>query len=458
LEAGVPPDPWNELKARMGSRLHEVVLETNYRATEKLASLASSMRRILRSETVDPVSKLAAMKRLLDRLPPSPVSEKLNAEWAGKLPNGSVAILTRTNGEAMRVAGMLLGRADGPAQVDLRLKLAGTNTCAPAWIAALLSAFRPATLSLAAFPAVYAHAEREIDAASREALALPSREQAWKLLTRASGAPDTANALDVATLRQRLTWPDSFPDDEDAGRPQILITTIHQAKGMEFDNVELLESLPRGGGGEADPLEEANVGFVAISRAGRQIRRIAAEAIFKPPYEKSFRHGRSRQVSWGKMVNFQAGVRGDLDAVSFVDEEVQGSAEQVAVVQRLLMKSAKALRSYKVSLRKVSVVAESNRARDARYDIALHGGEFDGVVLGRTEIQFTEDLLDLLWSKGYGLPQQVWNLRVGEVATLTPSREEQRAIPEPWRSSLLWLGVTVIGTGDFVPTRRNNGK
>lgn len=444
-------DPWNDLKERMSSRLTEITLERNYRSTEKLAGLAASMRKILRSNLLDPAKKLKAMRDLLDRLPVSPVEEKIGPPWLEDLPPGSLAILTRTNGEAMRVATMLLGHDECVPAVNLRLKLSGEGVHAPPWVASLLSQYKLPGIARSTFPILYERSRENLEESERVAMvALPSADQAWRRLAHAAGQADTAATIEVEALRQRLEWPDSFPDDENQITPQILVTTIHQAKGMEFDSVELLEARPREDDhSPADPLEEANIGFVAITRAGRQIRRLSADSIYRPLNEMAFPHGRSRQIGWGKMLNMQMGLRGDIDLSSFVDEEVLGKSANVERVQEMLLRNVSALRGRKVLLRRTSAVPESARHREARYELVLKGAEFDGLVIGRTAWQLTEDLLAALWDRGYGIPNNIYNARVGDVVTLTSDRDEHRAIPDPWRSSRLWLGVTLFGTGDF---------
>ena len=321
-------DPWEDLKARMGSGLREIALVKNHRSTAKLAAMASSVRKILRSPDLDPEKKLLAMQRLLERLPASASETKLGPEWLAKLPEGSVAILTRTNGEALRVTKMLLGDAvEGP-DVQVRLRLAGAVPSAPAWIAVLLSRFKPQAMSRTTYDIVYGKTEEQVDPVARAALQLPPRAVAWCRLARASGASDPATVIDLDALRERLDWPDSFPDDQVADEAAVYITTIHQAKGMEFDNVALLDPRAREDTDQReDALEEANVGFVAITRAGRELGRIPSACIYKAPYQWKSQSGRSRQVSWGKMLNVQLGLPGDIDASSFVDRDLHGGDE-----------------------------------------------------------------------------------------------------------------------------------
>jgi len=457
-----PADPWKELKARMGTALREVSLTHNHRSTEKLAAMAASLRNILRSDELTAEKKLAAMQRFLERLPGSPADTLLGPDWLAKLPEGSVAILTRSNGEAVRVTKMLLGDiVEGPA-VPVRLRIAGATPVTPAWIAALLSRFKPQTVARSTFDIVYDKSEEQIDAAARAALNMPSREVCWSRLARASGAPDQATAIDLGDLRERLAWPDSFPDDQVSEDASVYVTTIHQAKGMEFDNVALLDPRAREDAeAPEDPLEVANVGFVAVTRAGKALGRIPADCIYMAPYEKVLPSGRSRFVlrgqpgKAGRMTNFQLGLVGDIDPVSFVDEVFHGDAEHVSELQRDLAAGAAVLRGHKVIVKRLESSDEASRARDVRYEICLQDGKLAGLKLARTTQQVTTDLLGYLWDKGLSLPSTIFNLRIGEVVSLAARGDVDETVPEPWRSSRLWLGITLFGTGDFKTWKRN---
>lgn len=451
-----PADPWLDLKKRMGPGLREIPLKKNHRSTEQLAGLAANLRKILGSSILDPEKKLAAMKRFLDQLPVSTPDAKLGTDWLSQLPEGSVAILTRTNGEALQVWKMLLGGSvDGPA-VPVTMRLAGAGTSAPAWIAALLSRFKHPSMTRKVFEIVYGKIDAEQGPDAGHDLNLPSIEVAWRRLARASGASDSATSIDLDELRKRLDWPDSFPDDQVREEAAVYITTIHQAKGMEFDNVALLDARERKDDDKPDdPLEEANVGFVAVTRAGRQLSRLPSSCIYRAPAQRRFHNGRVRQVSWGKMVNVQIGLPGDVEVSSFVDTGVHNSEAAVEAVQKALLSHASDWRGHKVVLKQVSAVEGSGRARDARYEICLQMSDGDGLLLGRTAGQVTLDLLDLLWDRGYALPRVIFNLRIAEVISTCANADPPTSVPDPWHSSGLWLGVSLSGTGDFKTWKRH---
>ena len=155
------------------------------------------------------------------------------------------------------------------------------------------------------------------------------------------------------------------------------------------------------------------------------------------------------------MTNFQLGLAGDIDPVSFVDEAFHDGAERVTGLQQVLTARAAALRGHKVILRRLELSDEESRARDARYEICLQDGKVAGLRLARTTQQVTTDLLDYLWGKGLSLPGTIFNLRIGDIVTLAARGDVEETVPEPWRSSRLWLGITLFGTGDFKTWKRN---
>lgn len=458
---GLPPpsDPWVGLRERVGSGVREITLTANYRSTAKLAQMAASLRKILGSPQLDPMRKLAAMEKFLSGLPSSGADTKLSESWLQELPEGSIAILTRTNGEALQVWRELLGKSQGGSAALVNLRLAGNVPNPPAWIAGLLARYRFPTMTREVFGRAHSKTAAHLGPTVCRELGLPPDDVAWRRLLRASGASDLATAVDLDVLRERLDWPDSFPDDHVIEEARVWITTVHQAKGMEFDNVALLSQRERSGKEPPqDPLEAANVGFVAVTRAGRHLGRLPSSCIYSPPEKHDFDGGRVRQVHWGRMVSVQMGLPGDVDPLGMVDGAVHGGETDVKVVQDLLLRNASAWRGQRVILQRAGNAQEQVRARDIRFDIHIQKEDGKpGQLIGRTSWQLTEDLLRLLWRSGYSLPRNVYNLRIAEVTSMCASGDIPPTVPDPWRTSRIWLGISLIGTGDFKTWKRHAG-
>jgi len=408
------------------------------------------MRKIMMHAERAPEKKLEAMHKLLEGLPAMQGEGKIGPVWLAKVREGSVAILTRTNGEAIRVAKMLLGDETQFPDVPVCLRLAGERPVVPAWVALLLGRYKPPSFTRSAFDVIFASAVKRAGDGENGALQFPAVDVAWRRLARASGAPDTTTMIVLEKLREHLDWPDSFPDDqipEDAG---VYVTNIHQAKGMEFDNVSLLETTAKVAEWvAANPQEEANVCFVAITRAGRQLGRIPASAIYPPPFEWESRENRKRFVAWGKMNSMQIGLPGDIDATSFVNAALLGGEAGVENLQNVLAQGIKSLRGHKVILKRVDSGLGAPGKLDLRFDIHLQNERNPGLLLARTSQQVTRDLLQFLGDKGYVLPGSIFNLRIADVVTMVGRGDIVEAVPDPWRSSRIWLGISLSGTGDY---------
>lgn len=439
---------WDQLKALYAGELSEVALEENHRSTSDLAAFGSRLRAVLTSADA-PATKLAAVRRLMAELPTE--EEELGPVWIQKAVKGSHAILTRTNGEALAVARELAGKDNSGPGVAINLQVTGSTPGAPAWIAVLLGPLKARTLIRNQFTRIYAATIQKLDGAALEAIDLPEEETAWKRLLRASGVADTNTSLDVESLRTRMDWPDAFPDDQmsDGG---ILITTVHQAKGMEFDYVALFE---REQAQQGTPQEEASVSFVGATRAGTRLARLPADCIYEPPPTNRDFAGerRTRRCRWWNgWVNLETGIPGDIDPGSFIDPALFGGDSEATAAQEWLAANASSLRGHKVMLAKFW----DKEAEQALYNIHLQEGQVPGRLLGRTSQQLTLDLLELLWKRGYKLPGRIMNLRINNVTTANGSGSDADAVPPSHRISRMWLGVSLFGTGDF-PTAKRQG-
>jgi hypothetical protein len=450
-----PLDYWNAVRERYGAELAVRILTKNYRAAAPLADLSARLRCVLLGNFPDE-AKLAAVQEAVSSLP------ELQGGFSAVdvTAPGSTAILTRTNGEALRVLQAVLGWGiQGPAGA-VRLRAGGYVTLPPPWIAGLLRKVRSPSVVMSQFSKIYEHLTSVWDEPVREKLGLPTAAVAWERLARASGQPEDATSLSLAELRSRLTWPDSFPDDQPLVDDALMITTVHQSKGSEFDVVTILESAAREANFREDDedvegettgrgvAEAANVGYVALTRAAGKAERAASTEIKWPPKNRKFKLGRTRLCYWWRcQVNMEIGQRGDIDPISFVDPALHGGREQVEELQSFLLQNARALEGRKVLLC-IDVIEKR-----AYWNIHLQTetGE-PGRLLGRTAQQLTEDILHLLHNRGYKLPGRIFNLRISAVGTVTSDREWP--LEEPDRSSRLWLGVGLFGTGDFKPKKR----
>lgn len=457
-DTATPQQYWDHITRNWASDLQTLRLTHNFRATSKIAAFSSGIRDILRSERSE-TEKLEAVRAQLNSLE---APADLDRSWL-QIASGTRAILTRTNGEALRVLRELLGtEVVGGTPTPVRLRAAGHTHLAPPWVGALFRTLKSPIVQKSGFPRIYEKLAGAWDEATRTALTLPAPDIAWLRLVRASGGSDGATSLNIGDLRDRLAWPDAFPDDQHTDDDGLIITTIHQSKGMEFDEVTLLESRPRSdqseltgpnddhscAGGDdnnhdaAAIEEEANVAYVAVTRAADSLKRLPSDSIYDPPGHWTFRDERKRWCHWlNQWVHIEIGLPGDIDPAGFVDPDLLDGREGVDEVQQLLLEGAHALHGHKVML------VKDGHGDAVTYRIHLQDGRKPGIRIGTTTNRIARDLYHLLWNRGYYLPNTIMNLRISGVVTCTAG--EDANLIEPEALSRLWLGVGLYGTGEF---------
>lgn len=147
------------------------------------------------------------------------------------------------------------------------------------------------------------------------------------------------------------------------------------------------------------------------------------------------------------MAQSEIGQLGDIDPVGFVDSALHGGKVGVDALQAYLLENARTLEGHKV------VLCQQYMEGKVHWTIHLQTEEGLGHLLGRTAPQLTYDLLNILYDRGFKLPWRIYNLRISAVGTLTS--EADIALEEPDRTSRLWLGIGLFGTGDFKTMKRS---
>ncbi|NEA47796.1 UvrD-helicase domain-containing protein [Streptomyces sp. SID10815] len=167
------------------------------------------------------------------------------------------AVLTRDNRQALVVSRLLHENGIGH-----RLRRPLEDHPVPYWVAELLRGTEAAGLTEDRFRSLL------------EGIPLPHEPNAgalWTVLRRATRSPGRT-ALDLNRLR-RLVADGRFPDEAaDPETARIVVSTVHRAKGLEFDRVIVLApptvaELRKRYGAETDLPAEARALYVAMTRA-----------------------------------------------------------------------------------------------------------------------------------------------------------------------------------------------
>jgi hypothetical protein len=171
------------------------------------------------------------------------------------------AVLTRDNRQALVVSRLL--HENG---IEHRLRRPLEERPVPWWVAELLRRTEATGLPEERFRSLLEQIPLSYE---------PNAGALWTVLRRATRSPGRT-ALDLDRLR-RLVADGRFPDEAaDPETARIVVSTVHRAKGLEFDRVIVLTpptvaELHKQYGSEADLPAEARALYVAMTRARQDL-------------------------------------------------------------------------------------------------------------------------------------------------------------------------------------------
>jgi DNA helicase-2/ATP-dependent DNA helicase PcrA len=222
----------------------------------------------------------------------------------------STVLLTRTNGEALVMSDFLAA-----AGTTTTTRQGATARLPPVWLTNFASADPRTTWN-----------RRQVQAIAESLDDAPPPAETWRVLRRI--APRDSG-VGLQELRRAASEPSRF---DDFASPDGRISTIHRAKGLEWDTVIVLRPEARTGETEA---EEQRVVFVAATRAREELWQLSRPD-FGGPLGLSRADKRWEVRAWRRRFARKFEVRiGDV-----VTHEPFGGAQASAVQERLRRCSA----------------------------------------------------------------------------------------------------------------------
>lgn len=413
------------LRWRFKSDLCEVELVENFRARTDEARAALAFGPQLNEQNPDYPSIEQGLESIL-------MSATTLGDIETAIPvlrNQSVptAILTRTNGEALLISNALFEH-----EVPHRLQQQATDRVVGGWVADALG-----TLT-----------QRQISKATvlRELGEVPlpeglSKADAWQLLKQLDRRDRRrSDDLDLVAVANRLRIGD-VPDEMTAVAPApLVVSTIHRAKGLEFDRVVIAQSQQRP---EEDPTvqaEETRTLFVAMTRPRDHLLHMTGPDARLLTNSGTI-DGRWYRRGWESWQRLGIEVRGDdthrdNPAGSFVIDE------EPARVQSYLREKVRP--GDPVRLQRT--VGWVDGDEHIFYEI-VHGNQRVGV----TSVGFGGVLFSLLkisrkWDVSW--PVAIEGLHVESVDTVAGTAAS--GVKASLGPSGVWLRVRVVGLGRFV--------
>jgi hypothetical protein len=238
----------------------------------------------------------------------------------------SVALLCRTNSDVLFATSKFV--QDGiPCIVPPHKYEQGL----PAWIARILGRYEQDRLSWSIFEEQW----QELIGHNYH----PTASASWKILK--SVEDSEHEYLDLRILRSRLrkgaAW--VFDSESYSHNKNILVTTIHQSKGREYDHVLILSSeQQRNEISENNAVEEAKILYVAATRARENFSRLERGGV-PIPLRMQFPSGKERQSGQNRSGKHLIEVLPeDIDPLSYVHKWLFPNPNLVQTVQGLLWK------------------------------------------------------------------------------------------------------------------------
>ncbi|MFZ4433973.1 MAG: UvrD-helicase domain-containing protein [Microthrixaceae bacterium] len=270
----------------------EVVLERNHRAQSESTKVGLFAGPVLR----DPAGNHAEVREMLERAAGSLPLVGIQA-LSGAVGASPVGVLCRTNGEALVVSRELDGLG-----VEHRLQRQATDRCVQPWVGRVLLSLGDRSLVRSKWETCAPEVLPGISDAEIE--------DRWTQLRRVGGDGRTVSLRRVSERLRRGLVPD---DLQSAPTENIVVSTIHRAKGLEFDRVLIVDRDWRRD--DEDDSEEARVLFVGLIRATRQLMRLELPGYpgrlwRSERHDRWAIHGYRRWMRWGFEIQ-----PGDIDPV-----------------------------------------------------------------------------------------------------------------------------------------------
>ncbi|PBC98708.1 UvrD-like helicase family protein [Streptomyces sp. Ag82_O1-15] len=338
------------------------------------------------------------------------------------------AVLTRDNREALVVSELL--HAHG---VEHRLRRPLEDRPVPYWVAELLRGTEATGLTEDRFRALLAEIPLPYE---------PDPAALWTTLRRvARGAG--RGVLDLDRLRRAVTegrFPDEAADPETA---RIVVSTVHRAKGLEFDRVIVLTpptvaELHKRHKDELDLPAEARALYVAMTRARHDLYHVAPPEL--PHFRRAGhrRDGRRYVGSWRSYDRY--GIVAEADDVC--RDNPPGHGTDAPATQAYLLKQVGT--GQEVMLRK-------------RHDLPM--GEYqsppytlvhDGREIGEASRRFREELFQVqkvsrTWDPWW--PDEIHGLRIDTLETVTGSTAAGANAGLGDRG--MWIAPRITGIGRY---------
>ena len=390
-------------------------ITVNRRQAPDLAEEAAKMRKVILSKS------FAEQNKYENSVISHYSGEKKIEQYIKTLtqaPSVSTAILCRNNGEAEYISGLLCEKG------IIHTLNRGVNNVIPLprWLADVFWDYCRETISKKDFIERFSfRTNLNLDA-----------EVIWEILCKLTKSQDKA-VISVLALTTALTIANNIPSEFYDEAPMLTISTIHKAKGSEFDRVILIEPDIKP---SSDSAEEARVRYVALTRPKSQFITMKK----KPKYFKCTVSGRVIETGLHNMYktnnryckSITVGLTGDIDNNSFVSGDFDSILDlqeyiihNVRMYDRLSAKRSPVTRLYEI-FHKGRCIGSLSKKMISEIDMGVSSTDYK-----------------------YNLPDSLENLYVSGITTEV-LKQFSTDVPIEYQKSRICFGIQITGLAKLV--------
>ncbi|MFG2571127.1 UvrD-helicase domain-containing protein [Streptomyces sp. NPDC048481] len=338
------------------------------------------------------------------------------------------AILTRDNREALVVAELL--QAHG---IEHRLRRPLEERPVPYWVGELLRRTEATGLSEERFGTLLAEIPLPFE---------PDASMLWTVLRRVARG-SARGVLDLDRLRHAVAggrFPDEAADPESS---RIVVSTVHRAKGLEFDRVILLapptaEELHRRYAADLDLPAEARALYVAMTRARQDLYYVKPPEL--PHFRRTCNRGDGRRYLGGWQSYKRFGIvaeAGDVDR-----DDPPGADGDARDTQSYLLE--------RVTPGHTVVLRKRHDMQMGEYQSPPYALLHEGREIGEASQRFREDLfrvqkVNSKWEPSW--PAEIRGLRIDVTETVTGSTAAGANAGLGDRG--VWIAPRITGIGRY---------
>lgn len=413
------------IRAYYKKELKENELIENFRSQNELLQFTNSIRPYALPDIPNGMEKYRRIcQKIRDNFSESMSIKDLKPD---QTTDQRISILCRLNAEVMAVNNKL--RETGFASI---IPPSAEEKGLPAWVARILSSCNKSYLRNDEFTRNWKQSFPENY--------FISSEESWKILKNAEGKQH--EHLDINALRRNLRMGTHWVHESEAQNTEgkILVTTIHQSKGREYDHVICLPPVITGKPNNQTFDEETRVLYVAMTRAKKKIDLLKRAGIHALKKIRSH-SGNIRYITTNRKGEkfIEAGIQGDIEEDSFVANSLFRNTKNINASQNLIWHYIKPGTEILIKL----------EPKRNKFILGIENPRTKNMIpLAYMSNQFYEDLFvfmtELSNKPENELSKTFRGLNVIERKTiiLPPFSED---IPEPYADSGFCLGVTCGG-------------